>query len=106
MSLVDFLRQAYILVDMTNMNILLQPQLVAVFDHLSRWIELLPTDKRGSKLRHMSKSERLLLTDKYMAAAKDFFTMLPASDLRSRDRWVGTGSWRVGVAVGLGAWGS
>ena len=84
-SLVAFLQQAYILVDMTNMILLMQPEIANIFDQLARWIELLPMDLEGSKIRRLSKSERALLTDTYMAATKAFFSMLPASDLRQRD---------------------
>jgi len=84
-SLVAFLRQAYILVDMTNMALLMQPEMVSIFEQLARWIELLPVDAHGSKLKRLSKQERVLLTDSYMAAAKDYFGNLPASDLRQRD---------------------
>jgi CRP-like cAMP-binding protein len=78
-ALLDFLVQAYILVDMSNINLLMQPEITNVFDQLARWIELLPVDTRGSKVTRLTKSERSLLTDTYMAAAKAFFSTLPES---------------------------
>ena len=84
-ALVAFLRQAYIQVDMPNMALLLLPQLSQIFDDVARFVDMLATDAAGSKVRRMSKLERVLLTDSFMAAAKDMFSALPASDLRNKE---------------------
>jgi len=84
-ALLDFLVQAYILVDMPNINLLMQPEIANILDQLARWIELLPVDSRGSKIARLTKSERFLLTNSYMATATAFFSTLPASDLRQRE---------------------